>query len=856
MDKDFEKIELLQTRLRANKIYRRIRNIGKLNCKEGGEKMKKMVSILFALVLVVSLGLATTAPVLADTIDVPGDYFTIQAAIDAASPGDTIMVAAGEYDTFQVQGKGNINIISTEGATVTTPNCFMVDIGPITGDVWVMAGINASENINIEGIDFDGTEPHIDWTDITQVAADGHHTVGLESDGTVVAVGYNDIVVSVDYEYSSGGGQLDVGGWTDITQVEAGVGHTVAVKEGGTVVAVGGDPSGQCNVDGWTDIIQVSAGFGHTVGLKNDGTVVAVGKNNNGNGQCNVGGWSDIIQVDTGNWHTVGLKNDGTVVAVGQNIDGQCDVGGWTGIIQVSAGHGHTVGLRSDGTVVSVGLNDYGQCNVGGWTDITHISVGQHQTMGLKDDSTVVAVGQCTEGQCDVSGWTDIIQVAASAYHTVGLESNGTVVAVGRNNYGQCGETADVGIVYLDSTGRIADLTVENVISTELGAGVAIIGDAGTSVVNLSSVTVENSMSGVATFNAEANLDGCTITGTDAGIVIGSPLDGFDPSTVTIQGSTIFNNYEAGIWVCDDSILEAHFNNIVGNGYSVWNDGSETVDATYNWWGDASGPYHETLNPDGWGDEVSDNVDFQPWLEAEAETVTERITDGTVDARDEADTEVEVDGTATVTVFPYDENPGGDAPTDFTALDKYIDVYVPDIREVTELEIRLYYTDAELAATDIDDESLLQLLWWDGDDWNECSDSGVNTDNINGYSGYMWARIRNDTTPPLDQLQGTVWGGYGHPSPAPQPCGCFIATAAYGTDTAKEIDILREFRDTVLLPNSLGVRFVSLYYKTSPPIANFVSQHEALRTAVRVGFVDPIVRVLTWSHDLWSARGS
>jgi hypothetical protein len=81
---------------------------------------------------------------------------------------------------------------------------------------------------------------------------------------------------------------------------------------------------------------------------------------------------------------------------------------------------------------------------------------------------------------------------------------------------------------------------------------------------------------------------------------------------------------------------------------------------------------------------------------------------------------------------------------------------------------------------------------------------------------------------------------------------CFIATAAYGTDTAEEIDILREFRDEVLLPNSLGAEFVFLYYRTSPPIANFISQHEVLRTAVRVGFVDPIVKILTWTHNLWS----
>ena len=53
--------------------------------------------------------------------------------------------------------------------------------------------------------------------------------------------------------------------------------HTVGVKSDGTVVAVGRNNYGQCNVGSWTDIVQVAAGDGHTVGLKSDGTVVAVG---------------------------------------------------------------------------------------------------------------------------------------------------------------------------------------------------------------------------------------------------------------------------------------------------------------------------------------------------------------------------------------------------------------------------------------------------------------------------------------------------------------------------------------------------------------------------------------------------
>jgi hypothetical protein len=84
------------------------------------------------------------------------------------------------------------------------------------------------------------------------------------------------------------------------------------------------------------------------------------------------------------------------------------------------------------------------------------------------------------------------------------------------------------------------------------------------------------------------------------------------------------------------------------------------------------------------------------------------------------------------------------------------------------------------------------------------------------------------------------------------PSWCFIATAAYGTDTAEEINLLREFRDVVLLSSGPGTEFVSLYYEVSPSIAEVISQHDSLRTAVRVGFIDPIVAILDWSHALWS----
>jgi isopenicillin-N N-acyltransferase-like protein len=79
-----------------------------------------------------------------------------------------------------------------------------------------------------------------------------------------------------------------------------------------------------------------------------------------------------------------------------------------------------------------------------------------------------------------------------------------------------------------------------------------------------------------------------------------------------------------------------------------------------------------------------------------------------------------------------------------------------------------------------------------------------------------------------------------------EPSGgwCFIATAAYGTPMAEEIQILRVFRDEYLLTNPLGQSLVGLYYKVSPPIAEFITEHPSLKPMVRAGLL-PAVAVCT-----------
>ena len=88
-------------------------------------------------------------------------------------------------------------------------------------------------------------------------------------------------------------------------------------------------------------------------------------------------------------------------------------------------------------------------------------------------------------------------------------------------------------------------------------------------------------------------------------------------SAPTISNSVIAYNHRHGIYTLAgaDPLVSSN-NSFLGNTeYGVYNaDPSVTIDATYNDWGDPSGPYHATTNVAGKGDAVSDYVDYRPWL--------------------------------------------------------------------------------------------------------------------------------------------------------------------------------------------------------------------------------------------------
>jgi len=74
--------------------------------------------------------------------------------------------------------------------------------------------------------------------------------------------------------------------------------------------------------------------------------------------------------------------------------------------------------------------------------------------------------------------------------------------------------------------------------------------------------------------------------------------------------------------------------------------------------------------------------------------------------------------------------------------------------------------------------------------------------------------------------------------------GCFIATAAFGSKFEKHVQLLRRFRDLYLMPYKIGRAFVKTYYRYSPPVAEFIADHDILRAMVRWSLI-PLIG-LSW----------
>ncbi len=232
--------------------------------------------------------------------------------------------------------------------------------------------------------------------------------------------------------------------------IGAGDGHTLLLDEDGTVRAVGDNNSGQLgnnstvnsatwvNVSGLTDVVQVVGAFGSSMALKRDGTVWTWGNNASGKlglGDSGVGtnrlvptqtALTNVVALAAGENFSAALFANGTVATWGANAHGQLGDGwntvtqptptlvpGLTGVTAIAAGGTHMLALKSDGTLRAWGHNDQGQ--VGNVVDTSVSSPVTPNTIA------------------------DAVKIAAGYYNSYALLANGVVMAWGINNYGCLG---------------------------------------------------------------------------------------------------------------------------------------------------------------------------------------------------------------------------------------------------------------------------------------------------------------------------------------------------------------------------------------------------------------------------------
>ncbi|MDR1563727.1 MAG: hypothetical protein LBS74_02090 [Oscillospiraceae bacterium] len=242
--------------------------------------------------------------------------------------------------------------------------------------------------------------------------------------------------------------------------IAAGSAHTVGLNADGTVLAVGDNSNGQCDVSEWHDIISVAAGKTFTVGLRSNGTVVSTNSED-----IAILEWQDVIELEAGGNLAAALTKDGKVLLNSTRFD----VSKWENIVMLAVSYDSISGLRKDGRVLTLGAysnttqnwryvqaiyatqNDIlcikrngvvqsatMSANKMPWDAVTRVAAGSSHALGITSEGKVFAAGSLNYGERDITDWKDIVDIAAGSAFSVGLKADGSLLAVGNNNSGQC----------------------------------------------------------------------------------------------------------------------------------------------------------------------------------------------------------------------------------------------------------------------------------------------------------------------------------------------------------------------------------------------------------------------------------
>ena len=120
-----------------------------------------------------------------------------------------------------------------------------------------------------------------------------------------------------------------------------------------------------------------------------------------------------------------------------------------------------------------------------------------------------------------------------------------------------------------------------------------------------------------------------------------------------------------------------------------------------------------------------------------------------------------------------------------------------------------------------------KLIYVDDDIW--VINSNTDADKFSEYENRIYATMnsfRYPASPPIEN--SSEKGG-----------GCLIATAAYGSEMAPQVQLLREIRDNQLMNTESGSAFMTgfneLYYSFSPYIADMERENPMFKEVVKLG---------------------
>jgi alpha-tubulin suppressor-like RCC1 family protein len=294
---------------------------------------------------------------------------------------------------------------------------------------------------------------------VTQVAAGGFHSLFIESDGSLWAMGRNNFGQLGDGSTNSGNYATNlperiVTG--DVTAIAAGGDHSLFLKSDGSLWAMGNNSNGQLG-DGTfnntnqpeqimaSNITAIAAGSFHSLFLKSDGSLWGMGYNYDGelgDGTNDTDGpyyganrpqlivATNVMAIAAGDNHSLFLKQDGSLWAMGQNLYGQ--LGDRmnnqtnlperiiaTNVMAIAAGYSFSLFLKNDGSLWAMGNNQYGE---------------------LGDGTTDNGIYQTNQPEQIMA--SNVTAVVASRFYSLFRMSDGSLWAMGYNSTGQLGDGA------------------------------------------------------------------------------------------------------------------------------------------------------------------------------------------------------------------------------------------------------------------------------------------------------------------------------------------------------------------------------------------------------------------------------